>query len=63
MWGHELSFGTTVYLNETKQYHAATLVSFDFQSEKEDSETKVGDAMNLEGASAPISSRAASPRA
>jgi hypothetical protein len=49
MWGHEFSFGTTVYLNETKQYHAATLVSFDFQSEKEDSETKVGNAMNLEG--------------
>ena len=49
MWGHELSFGTTVYLNETKQYHAATLVSFDFQSKKEDSETKVGNAMNLEG--------------
>jgi hypothetical protein len=49
MWGHEFSFGTTVYLNETKQYHAATLVSFDFQSKKEDSETKVGNAMNLEG--------------
>jgi hypothetical protein len=49
MWGHEFSFGTTVYLNETKQYHAATIASFDFQSEKEDSETKVGNAMNLEG--------------
>ena len=49
MWGHELSFGTTVYLNETKQYHAATIASFDFQSKKEDSETKVGNAMNLEG--------------
>jgi hypothetical protein len=49
MWGHELMFGTTVYLTETKQYHAATLVSFDFQSKKEDSETKVGNAMNLDG--------------
>ena len=49
MWGHELSAGTTVYLNEGRQYHAATVVSFDFQSKKEDSETKVGNAMNLEG--------------
>jgi hypothetical protein len=49
MWGNELSVGTTVYLNEAKQYHAATIMSFDIQSKKEDSETKVGNAMNLEG--------------
>jgi hypothetical protein len=49
MWGHEVSVGTTVYLNEAKQYHAATLASFDFQSKKQDSETKVGNVMNLEG--------------
>lgn len=49
MWGHEILFGTTVYLTENKAYHAATAVSFDFQSKKEDSETKVGNAMNLEG--------------
>jgi hypothetical protein len=49
MWGHELSAGTTVYLTETKQYHAATTVSFNFQSKKRDTETKVGNAMNLEG--------------
>jgi hypothetical protein len=49
MWGHEILFGTTVYLTESKQYHAATVMSFDFQSKKEDSETKVGNAMNLEG--------------
>jgi hypothetical protein len=41
--------GRTVYLNETKQYHASALVSFDFQSKKEDSETKVGNEMNIEG--------------
>jgi hypothetical protein len=41
--------GTTVYLNEAKQYHASALVSFDFQSKKEDSETKVGNEMNIEG--------------
>jgi hypothetical protein len=49
MWGHELAIGTTVYLNASRQWHAATLASFDFQSKKEDSETKVGNAMNLEG--------------
>jgi len=49
MWGHEIAFGTTVYLTESKQYHAASVVSFDFQTKKEDSETKVGNAMNLEG--------------
>ena len=49
MWGHEILVGTTVYLNETKQFHAATEATFDFQSKKEDSETKVGNAMNLEG--------------
>ena len=42
MWGNELSFGTTVYLNEARQYHVATIASFDFQSKKKDSETKVG---------------------
>jgi hypothetical protein len=49
MWGHEIGFGTTVYLTEDRKYHAATLVSFDFQSKKEDSETKVGNQMNLDG--------------
>ena len=49
MWGHEPLFGATVYLNEAKQYHAASAVSFDFQSKKEDSETRVGNTMNLEG--------------
>jgi hypothetical protein len=49
MWGNEFSVGTTVYLNESKQYHAATILTFDVQSKKEDSETKVGNALNLEG--------------
>ena len=49
MWGHELLFATTVYLNEARKYHAAIGASFNFQSRKEGSETKVGNAMNLEG--------------
>jgi hypothetical protein len=49
MWGQELSVGTTVYLSKSRQWHAATLATFDVQSKKEDSETKVGNVMNLEG--------------
>ena len=49
MWGHELMFGTTIYLNQARNYHAAIVSSFNFQSKKESSETKVGNAMNLEG--------------
>ena len=49
MWGHELQLGTTVFLDGKKQYHAATIVSVDFQSKKEDSETKVGNTLFLEG--------------
>ena len=48
-WTNEVFVGTTVYLDEAKQFHAATVASFDFSSKKEDSETKVGDAMYLEG--------------
>jgi hypothetical protein len=36
-------------LNGTKSIHAATTATFDFQSEKEDSNTKVGNILNLEG--------------
>jgi hypothetical protein len=49
MWGHEPAIGATVYLNQAKQYHAATVASFTFQSEKEGSDTQVGTALNLEG--------------
>jgi hypothetical protein len=49
MWGFEPVVATTVYLDESKKYHAATELSFDFQSKKEDSENKVGNQLNLEG--------------
>jgi hypothetical protein len=48
-WGQEILIGTTVYLNERRSVHAATAATFDFFSEKEDSDTKVGNIMNLEG--------------
>ena len=49
MWGHEVGAGTTVYLTADRRYHAATVVSLNFQSDKKDSTTHVGNAMNLEG--------------
>lgn len=49
MWGQEFEFGTTVYLNQAKTLHAATAATFDFFSKKEDSDTKVGNVLNLEG--------------
>jgi hypothetical protein len=49
MAGQEILVGTTVYLNEQRSLHAATAATFDLFSEKKDSETKVGNILNLEG--------------
>jgi len=49
MWGHELALGTTVYLDSARKFHAGTMATFDFQSKKKDSDTKVGNILNLEG--------------
>ena len=49
MVGQEILFGTTVYLNTQRSLHVATAATFDFFSEKKDSETKVGNILNLEG--------------
>jgi hypothetical protein len=49
MWAQEILLGTTVYVNPQRTIHAATTATFTFQSEKEDSTTKVGNIMNLEG--------------
>jgi hypothetical protein len=48
-WAQEILVGTTVYLNESRTLHAAATATFDFQSKKEDSDTTVGNIMNLEG--------------
>lgn len=49
MWTQEILLGTTVYLNDRRSVHAATAATFDFFSKKKDSETKVGNILNLEG--------------
>ncbi len=49
MWGQELGVGITTFFDAKKQTHAATMLTFNTQSKKEDSETKVGNQLNLEG--------------
>jgi len=49
MWGQEIGGGGTVYLTGDRKYHAATVVSLNFQSDKKDSTTHVGNEMNFEG--------------
>jgi len=48
-WAHELSLGTTVYFDEKRTWHAATTGSFEFHSEKKDSDAKAGNVLTLEG--------------
>jgi hypothetical protein len=49
MWSHEFSVGTTVYLDEKKQWHAATNAYYNIQSHKRDTNRKAGNALSLEG--------------
>ncbi len=49
MWSHELSAGTTVYLNEKKQWHAAMLASYNIQSHIKGTNRKAGNVLALEG--------------
>src|SRR5262249_53118335 len=48
-WSHELSLGTTVYFDEKHAWHAATTGSFEFHSEKKDSDAKAGSVLTMEG--------------
>jgi len=49
MWAQEFLAGTTLYLNSARSLHAATTATFNVQSKKRDSSTKVGNILNLEG--------------
>jgi len=49
MWGHEFAFGSTVYLTESRQYHAATMASLIYSTKKEDSNTQPGTQLQFEG--------------
>jgi hypothetical protein len=49
MWSHEFSAGTTVYLDEKKQWHAATNAYYNIQSHIKGTNRKAGNVLSLEG--------------
>jgi hypothetical protein len=49
MWSFELFAGTTVYLDQAKSWHFATIAFFETHTEKEDTDIKVGNLLTLEG--------------
>lgn len=49
MWSHEFTTGATVYLDEKKQWHAATLASYNIQSHIKGTNRKAGNVLSLEG--------------
>ena len=49
MWSHEFSAGATVYLNDKKNWHVATLGSYNIQSHIRGTNRKAGNVLSLEG--------------
>lgn len=49
MFSHELSLGSTVYLNETKKWHASALFQYEMHARKPGIDVKVGDIVTIEG--------------
>ena len=49
MWSFELFAGTTIYLDEAKSWHLATTAFYEFHTDKEDTDIRVGDILTLEG--------------
>ena len=49
MWTYEPFLGTTVYFDEKKTFSLATTAYWEFHGTKEDSDTKVGQILTLEG--------------
>jgi hypothetical protein len=49
MWSFELFGGTTLYFDEARSWHFATMAFYETHTEKEGSDTQVGDLLTLEG--------------
>jgi hypothetical protein len=49
MWSHELSAGATIYLDQKKQWHAATNADYNIQSHIKGTDRKAGNVLSLEG--------------
>ena len=48
MWSYELFGGTTVYFDEAKSWHFATLAAYETHGKKDDTNIRVGDLLTLE---------------
>lgn len=49
MWAHEISGGTTVYLDQKRTWNLSTLAAYEMHRKKRDIDIKVGDILTLEG--------------
>ena len=49
MWTHEFGAGTTLYLDAEKAWSLAAMAYYEIHSEKEGSDTRVGDILTIEG--------------
>jgi hypothetical protein len=49
MWSHEISAGTTIYLDSKQKWHAATNAYYNIQSHIKDTNRKAGNVLSLEG--------------
>ncbi len=49
MWSHEIAAGFTAYVDDEKNWHAATTMFYELHSDKEDSDVRVGNLVTLEG--------------
>src|SRR6185295_1930497 len=49
MWSHEFGGGSTVYLDEKKTWHAATVATYNIQSHIRGTNRKAGNVVSLEG--------------
>jgi hypothetical protein len=52
MWAHELIAGTTVYLDNAKNWHVAVTSFYDFHQKKSDQDLRVGQILTVEGGAA-----------
>jgi len=49
MWTFELSAGTSIFFDEARSWHLATMAFYETHTRKRDSEARVGDILTLEG--------------
>jgi len=52
MWAHELIAGTTVYLDNAKNWHVAATGFYDFHQKKSNQDLRVGQILTVEGGAA-----------